>query len=118
MSTLSNLINQLITSGVAASVAQTAATTIMSNSPNSAVGKCCAVILANTNNPTVILDECKQMAEIPNLPSIFTVTLIPALAAAAQANPVNALGVTQIVDEMEKQIGLSGGPFGIHVGGF
>ena len=115
--TLASVWTTLSNAGLTGAALQTAVQTLSANSPNAAVLKCCTVVMSNLGNPSVILDECRQMAEIPNLPASVA-QLLPVLAAAAQAQPINPLAVQQVVSGIETAMGQSGGAFGLHLPGF
>ena len=92
---LGSLITTLTNAGLTPAVAAQAISTLAVNSPNNAVMAICNVILANSNNPTVIKDECVKLAEIPNLPQSVA-ALIPSLAAAA--DPVQVMNIVHMIE--------------------
>lgn len=70
---LGQLLSTLQAAGLTPAVAAQAIQTLAVNSPSNAVMAICNVILANSNNPSVIKDECVKLAEIPNLPQSVAV---------------------------------------------
>lgn len=108
MSTLSSIINVLQGAGLTGTNLTSALSTLVANSPTTAIKAACSVILSNSSSPTVIKDEATKMAEIPNLP-ISVANLLPSLVAAT--TPVE---VVQIVTEIESAVNATTGT----VGGF
>ena len=93
---LGQLINILQTAGLTPAGAAQAVQTLAVNSPSNAVMAICNVILANSNNPSVIKDECVKLAEIPNLPQSVAV-LIPSLAVAT--DPVQVMNIVHMIEQ-------------------
>lgn len=93
---LGQLITTLTNAGLTPAVAAQAIQTLAVNSPNNSVMAICNVILANSNNPSVIKDECVKLAEIPNLPQSVAV-LIPSLAAAT--DPVQVMNIVHMIEQ-------------------
>lgn len=93
---LGQLISTLQAAGLTPAVAAQAVQTLAVNSPNTAVMSICNVILANSNNPSVIKDECVKLAEIPNLSQSVAV-LIPSLASAT--DPVQIMNIVHLIEQ-------------------
>lgn len=93
---LGQLITTLTNAGLTPAVAAQAVQTLAVNSPNTTVMAICNVILANSNNPSVIKDECVKLAEVPNLPQSVAV-LIPSLAAAT--DPVQVMNIVHMIEQ-------------------
>jgi hypothetical protein len=74
---------------------------LASASPNAAIQSALTVILANSGNASVIADEVKKIAEIPNAPA-SVLNLLPALSAATTPTQV-----VQIVQAIESMLGTS-----------
>lgn len=95
MSNFSTIVNALSASGLTGSSLTSAVHAVFSGSPRAAVMSACAIILANSNNPSVVKDEVTKMAEIPNLPAAVNNLLPELLAATTPAQ------VAQIVQAIE-----------------
>jgi len=100
---LGTLITTLTNAGLTPAVAAQAVQTLAVNSPTNAVMAICNVILANSNNPTVVKDECVKLAEVPNLPQSVAV-LVPSLANAT--DPVQIMNIVHLIEQNIRGSGI------------
>ena len=100
---LGQLITTLTNAGLTPQVAATAIQTLAVNSPSTAVMAICNVILSNSNNPSVVKDECVKLAEVPNLPQSVAV-LIPSLAGAT--DPVQIMNIVHMIEQNIRGSGM------------
>jgi hypothetical protein len=98
---LSSITSILQSAGITGSSLASAVSGLVGLSPNAKVKACLQAILANSANNAVVVDECKQIAEIANCPAAV-MNLLPALQAAT-----SPIAVVQIVQEMESVLGGS-----------
>ncbi len=117
MSTLTNIVSVLKSSGLTGAALTSAVQAIASQSPTSAIQASCTTILANSNNPAVVKDMAVKVAEISNLP-IAVANLLPSLQAAAANAATDPGAVVQVVQEIETAIGPSTGGLGLNLGSF
>jgi hypothetical protein len=99
ITSLNSVVSILQSAGVTGTALSTAISGLFAASPTTAINATCQVILANSNNPTVVKDEAMKLGEIPNLP-LAVANLIPSLTAANSAPEV-----VQAVQNIETAIG-------------
>jgi hypothetical protein len=107
MGALSSFVSTLTSAGVTQTTIPTILQTLANLSPNAAINQACHIILANSNNPTVVKDEATKLAEVANLPA-GVAALLPSL-----ENATTPMQVVQAVQAIEAAIGGASGLLGL-----
>lgn len=99
MSSLNSIVSLLKNAGLTGTTLTGAISSIVGNSPNTAVRNICTTILANSGDTAIVSAEIIKLAEVPNLPAAVN-ALIPTL-----RTSTTPLQVVQAIQAIEASLG-------------
>lgn len=99
MSSLNSIVSLLKNAGLSGTTLTGAISSIVGNSPNTAVRAICTTILANSGDSAIVSAEIIKLAEVPNLPAAVN-ALIPTL-----RSSTTPLQVVQAIQAIEASLG-------------